>query len=91
MENLIHPELELAWAIFKLMVAWVLSFTTVYTILSLALKGKRRMMSATVSTCLSVFCFEGMAEILNHWGEYVAFVSLGIFLFALVYEAYKRK
>lgn len=84
-------ELELAWMIFKLVVAEVLSFTAFYVILSKALGRDRKAISITVSACLSIFCFQQVAKILNHLSEYVTLASLSIFLFVLVHEAYKRR
>jgi len=84
-------ELQLAWMIFKLITAEVLSFTSFYVVLSWALGKDKRTTSIVVSVCLSIFCFQKVAQILNHLSEYVTFVSLSIFLFALVYQAYKRR
>ena len=90
---MINGELELAWMIFKLIIAGVLSFTTFYVVLSKALgeDGRSKATSIVVSVCLSVFCFQKVAEVLNHLSEYITLASLSIFLFALVYEAYKRR
>lgn len=88
---MINGELELVWTAFKLIVAEVLSFTTFYVVLSKGLGEDRKVTSLVVSLCLSVFCFQRVAEILNHLSEYITLASLGIFLFALVYEAYKRR
>ena len=84
-------ELQLAWMIFKLITAEVLSFTAFYVVLSWALGRDKKATSIVVSVCLSVFCFQRVAEILNHLSEYVTLASLSIFLFALVYQAYKRR
>ena len=86
-----NGELELAWMIFKLVIAGVLSFTAFYVVLSEALGEDKRVVSVVVSVCLSIYCFQKVAEILNHFSEYVTLASLVIFLFALVYEAYKRR
>ena len=88
---MINGEIEMAWMIFKLITAETLSFTAFYIILSEALGEDRKAMSIVVSACLSVFCFQRVAEILNHLSEYVTLASLSIFLFALVYEACKRR
>ena len=88
---MINGELELAWLIFELITAEVLSFTVFYVILSKALGEDRKAISTVVSVCLSVFCFQKVAEILNHLSEYITLTSLSIFLFALVYEAHKRR
>lgn len=92
MNNLIDP--ELVWMIFtffKLAIAEVLSFTAFYVVLSKLLGQNRKVTSAVVSTCLSVFCFQKVAEILNHLSEYVTLASLSIFLLAVIHEAYKRR
>lgn len=90
---MIDGELELAWMLFKLIIAEVLSFTAFYVVLSKALgeNTRAKATSIVVSVCLSVFCFQRVAEVLNHLSEYVTLASLSIFLFALVYEAYKRR
>ena len=88
---MINGELELAWMIFKLSTAGVLSFTAFYVVLSGALGEDKKAESIVVSVCLSIFCFQEVAEILNHLSEYITLASLSIFLFALVYQAYKRR
>lgn len=88
---MINGELELAWTAFKLIIAEVLSFTAFYVVLSKGLGEERRVTSSVVSLCLSVFCFQRVAEILNHLSEYVTLASLSIFVFALLHEAYKRR
>lgn len=88
---IVNAELELVWMAFKLIIAEVLSFTAFYVVLSKALGEDRKVTSLVVSACLSIFCFQEVAKVLNHLSEYVTLASLGIFLFALVYEAYKRR
>lgn len=88
---MVNGELELAWMIFKLITAGVLSFTAFYVILSSALGNDKEPVSVVVSGCLSVFCFQKVAEILNHLSEYITLVSLSVFLFVLGYQAFKRK
>ena len=88
---MINGELEVAWTALKLILAEVLSFTAFYVVLSKGLGEDRRVTSSVVSACLSIFCFQRVAEVLNHLSEYVTLASLTIFLSALVYEAYKRR
>lgn len=86
-----NGELELAWTAFKLIIAAVLSFTAFYVVLSKGLGEDRKATSVVISLCLSIFCFQRVAEVLNHLSEYLTIASLSIFLFALVYEACKRR
>lgn len=88
---MIPEELELAWVFMKLIVAWILSFTTFYTILSLVFEDERKKTIVTFSMCMSIFCFQAVAELLNHLSVYVACASLSVFLLALIYEACKRR
>jgi hypothetical protein len=92
MNDLIDTELVwMIFTIFKLAIAEVLSFTAFYIVLSKLLGPNRKVTSAVVSSCLSVFCFQKVAEILNHLSEYVSLASLGVFSLAVIHEAYKRR
>jgi hypothetical protein len=82
---------ELAWMIFRLVIAETLSFTAFYVIFSKALGEEKKATSVVLSLCLSVFCFQRLAELLNHLSEYVTLISLGIFFFTLAYEAYQKR
>jgi hypothetical protein len=87
---LYEAEFDLAWMIFRLTIAEVLSFTAFYVILSKALGKEKKAMCVVVSACLSIFCFQRVAELFNHLSEYVTLASLSIFLFALIYDACRR-
>lgn len=85
-----EAELDLAWMIFRLAIAEVLSFTAFYVVLSKALGEEKTATCVVVSACLSVFCFQRVAELFNHLSEYVTLASMSIFLFVLIYDACRR-
>jgi hypothetical protein len=92
MNNLAYEtqNIELAWMIFRLLIAETLSFTVFYVVFSKALGEERKPTSVVLSICVSVFCFQCVAELFSHLSEYITLASLVIFLFFLVYETHQK-